>query len=413
MADRPRPKGSKGGRGAGSGRPDADRVARGRSGPSGGSRPQRRRSGAVRVRPGSRPEGSATARRVAARALGRPGHAPDGPGGGPPAGLASARTRPVATGRTATRRAGPRSRARPAPVDPGDRRPRAGATRPTAAATPPDRGPSPVRWPADAAADRDRRDDDPGGQRPYPPRDRRGPPRAVDRPAPGRRAPLRPTDRRPFRGGRAGPRPWARRRSTRRSWPRPAAARYRAPDLLGPDEELVAGRRPVEEVFAAGRTAHRLLVVPQRRQRPRAARPPRHAPAHPDRRGRGRLADRARRVRRPPGRRARRRAAPVRHARRRPRPSRRARRAAVRARPRFARGSAERGHAPAQRGGGRRPRRRLPDPAPGAAQPGRGEGVGRAPSSTSCSARSTTCRARSPTCTATACGSPAPRRTRR
>jgi 23S rRNA (guanosine2251-2'-O)-methyltransferase len=37
------------------------------------------------------------------------------------------------------------------------------------------------------------------------------------------------------------------------------------PDLLGPDEELVAGRRPVEEVFAAGRTAHRLLVVPHRR----------------------------------------------------------------------------------------------------------------------------------------------------
>jgi len=34
---------------------------------------------------------------------------------------------------------------------------------------------------------------------------------------------------------------------------------------LGPDEELVAGRRPVEEVFAAGRDAHRLLVVPQRR----------------------------------------------------------------------------------------------------------------------------------------------------
>jgi 23S rRNA (guanosine2251-2'-O)-methyltransferase len=38
-----------------------------------------------------------------------------------------------------------------------------------------------------------------------------------------------------------------------------------APDLLGPDEELVAGRRPVEEAFAAGRTAHRLVVVPQRR----------------------------------------------------------------------------------------------------------------------------------------------------
>ena len=41
--------------------------------------------------------------------------------------------------------------------------------------------------------------------------------------------------------------------------------RSRPPDLLGPDEELVAGRRPVEEVFAAGRTALRLLVVPQRR----------------------------------------------------------------------------------------------------------------------------------------------------
>ncbi len=39
-----------------------------------------------------------------------------------------------------------------------------------------------------------------------------------------------------------------------------------APDLLEPDEALVAGRRPVEEVFASGRTALRLLVVPQRRQ---------------------------------------------------------------------------------------------------------------------------------------------------
>ena len=48
------------------------------------------------------------------------------------------------------------------------------------------------------------------------------------------------------------------------SWPRPAPP-LPAPDLLGPDEELVAGRRPVGEVFAAGRTAHRLLVVPQRR----------------------------------------------------------------------------------------------------------------------------------------------------
>lgn len=37
------------------------------------------------------------------------------------------------------------------------------------------------------------------------------------------------------------------------------------PDALGSSEELVAGRRPVEEAFAAGRPAIRLLVVPQRR----------------------------------------------------------------------------------------------------------------------------------------------------
>ena len=35
---------------------------------------------------------------------------------------------------------------------------------------------------------------------------------------------------------------------------------------LAPDEELVAGRRPVEEAFLAGRTARRLLIVPHRRQ---------------------------------------------------------------------------------------------------------------------------------------------------
>ncbi|HET8786825.1 MAG TPA: 23S rRNA (guanosine(2251)-2'-O)-methyltransferase RlmB [Candidatus Limnocylindrales bacterium] len=37
------------------------------------------------------------------------------------------------------------------------------------------------------------------------------------------------------------------------------------PDALGPDEELVAGRRPVEEAFVARRPARRLLVVPNRR----------------------------------------------------------------------------------------------------------------------------------------------------
>jgi 23S rRNA (guanosine2251-2'-O)-methyltransferase len=53
--------------------------------------------------------------------------------------------------------------------------------------------------------------------------------------------------------------PWTERRTDR--FPRvDEAAR------LGPHEELVAGRRPVEEAFAARRPAIRLLVVPQRRQ---------------------------------------------------------------------------------------------------------------------------------------------------
>jgi len=36
-------------------------------------------------------------------------------------------------------------------------------------------------------------------------------------------------------------------------------------ELLGEDEEIVAGRRPVEEAFVARREARRLLVVPERR----------------------------------------------------------------------------------------------------------------------------------------------------
>ena len=39
-----------------------------------------------------------------------------------------------------------------------------------------------------------------------------------------------------------------------------------SPDTLGENEELVAGRRPVDEAFAAHRPALRLLVVPERRQ---------------------------------------------------------------------------------------------------------------------------------------------------
>ena len=46
----------------------------------------------------------------------------------------------------------------------------------------------------------------------------------------------------------------------------PAPRRPPPTDLIGEDEELIAGRHPVEEAFIARRKAIRLLVVPQRRQ---------------------------------------------------------------------------------------------------------------------------------------------------
>lgn len=52
-----------------------------------------------------------------------------------------------------------------------------------------------------------------------------------------------------------GPRHWA----SKRTIPAQALA------LVGPDQELIAGRHPVEEAFAARREAIKLLVVPQRR----------------------------------------------------------------------------------------------------------------------------------------------------
>jgi 23S rRNA (guanosine2251-2'-O)-methyltransferase len=62
-------------------------------------------------------------------------------------------------------------------------------------------------------------------------------------------------ERRPFGSGASAGAPWAR----QPAGPPPS-------DLIGPDEELVAGRHPVEEAFIAHRKAIRLLVVPQRRQ---------------------------------------------------------------------------------------------------------------------------------------------------
>jgi 23S rRNA (guanosine2251-2'-O)-methyltransferase len=74
--------------------------------------------------------------------------------------------------------------------------------------------------------------------------------------------------------GRPDDRPWAARPANRpwadRSGPeRPLrGADSTGPPLepLGEGEDLIAGRRPVEEAFAAGRNAIRLLVTPQRRQ---------------------------------------------------------------------------------------------------------------------------------------------------
>jgi len=78
-----------------------------------------------------------------------------------------------------------------------------------------------------------------------------------DRPGSDRFRPDRPAYGRP-----AEDRPWADRARPDRAF-RPAVP---PPDLLADDEELVAGRRPVEEAFVARRPAHRLFVVPQRRQ---------------------------------------------------------------------------------------------------------------------------------------------------
>ena len=90
---------------------------------------------------------------------------------------------------------------------------------------------------------------------------------------------IEPTFEVPVPSPRPSPRPDYRRRSggfvdrrpNRPSGPEPSQWQRppldsSAGDLLGEDEELVAGRHPVEEAFIARRQAHRLLVVPQRRQ---------------------------------------------------------------------------------------------------------------------------------------------------
>ena len=170
----------------------------------------------------------------------------------------------VHAGPAADRLAGPDLQATteglgPTPPQVGRRPTAARGVRRHGAGPPPDRGP--WRPPTHGGPPPDRG--------PWRPPTRGGPPPDRSGPPPGRSgAPFeRPYRDRPRPSGppaRPTPGPWPRPAPDAGGWPRPAAA-LPAPDLLGPDEELVAGRRPVEEVFAAGRTAHRLLVVPQRR----------------------------------------------------------------------------------------------------------------------------------------------------
>ena len=54
-------------------------------------------------------------------------------------------------------------------------------------------------------------------------------------------------------------------RRSEAGWQQHAEAALASPERIGEDEELVAGRRPVEEAFAARRPSRRLLVVPERR----------------------------------------------------------------------------------------------------------------------------------------------------
>jgi len=122
----------------------------------------------------------------------------------------------------------------------------------------------------------------PQGSRPYGDRPRDDRPRE-DRPQHDRRVDYshrdRPQGPRPQGPRPQGPRPqrgpWDRDRGPRRPYgDRGRPDRYAPPrppmgpapaEVLSGDEEIVAGRRPVEEAFAARREARRLLVVPERR----------------------------------------------------------------------------------------------------------------------------------------------------
>jgi 23S rRNA (guanosine2251-2'-O)-methyltransferase len=185
------------------------------------------------------------------------------PHGGRPAGRPYG-GKPAGPYRAAGSRAGPPPGQRPYGGRPPGR-PYGG--KPTGRST----GPRPPERPDDRPYRRDDRPDGGGGRGPGPRRD--GPPperRQYD--GPPRQVEYGHRDRRP------GPPPsrgqWGRAsgpRAPRGDWERrdrPTPARALGPvpvEMLAEDEEVVAGRRPVEEAFAARREARRLLVVPERR----------------------------------------------------------------------------------------------------------------------------------------------------
>ncbi len=124
-------------------------------------------------------------------------------------------------------------------------------------------GHPPERWQAGPPARRfeaERRGPRSAGQR-SPGAPSAGLTRGVPGPRPGAGRPLgsdRPWDARPGRGPGAVPEGWVARP------PRPPEA-LPPEAVLADDEELIAGRHPVEEAFVAGRLARRLFVTPGRR----------------------------------------------------------------------------------------------------------------------------------------------------
>ena len=204
---------------------------------------------------------------------GKPGVPPGGPGRGTPG------SPDVPQGRRWERppaRGGewypPRERGTPPPgprpYDPGPRR-----SGPPAPRRPGGPGPGQGFDPAFRGPGRDRAGGPPPGPRSArPPGDgwRRSPgprpgigPKPGTRPVPAWPRPDRPYDRRAPERAPAGAQESAEAPGVPEelSW----SALPLAADLVRPGEELIAGRRPVDEVLAARRVARRLLVVPHRR----------------------------------------------------------------------------------------------------------------------------------------------------